>query len=185
LNAAFCASHCLGHAEEEGEVAMDAFFLQDFSGFDAFPGGGDLDQHALAIRASSFVEADDLAGLVEGGLGVKGETSVHFGADAAWDDLEDLLAKVNEDAVDHGIHQSIAGEAAALHVGHAFVDEAAILGLLCSSQNQRGVGGGVLGLVSLHGLEVACVCDYHGVLLQLIKLAGHNGYLRVCCRICG
>jgi hypothetical protein len=57
-------------AEEQRQVAVDAFLLQDLGGLDAFPGGGDLDQHALAADAGLVVLRDDVAGLLDGGLSV-------------------------------------------------------------------------------------------------------------------
>lgn len=41
----------LGHAEEQGHVARDAFLLQDLARADALPGAGDLDQDARLIDA--------------------------------------------------------------------------------------------------------------------------------------
>jgi len=38
----------LVQAEEQREIAVDAFLLQHFSGANAFPGGGDFDQDAVA-----------------------------------------------------------------------------------------------------------------------------------------
>ena len=48
LHAGLGAGHGLGEAEQQGEVAVDAFLLEHLGGLDAFPGGGDLDQDALA-----------------------------------------------------------------------------------------------------------------------------------------
>ena len=73
-------------SEEQGEVAVDAFLLEDFRGADAFPGGGDLDEDALAADAGVIVFRDDLMGLRDGGLGVVGEAGVNLGGDAAGDD---------------------------------------------------------------------------------------------------
>jgi hypothetical protein len=90
LDAALGAGSGLGEAEEKGEVAVDAFLLQHFGGFDAFPGGGDLDEHAVATDAGFFVEGHDLAGLGDSGGGVEGQAGVDLGGDAAGDDFKDL-----------------------------------------------------------------------------------------------
>ena len=41
----------LVQAEEQRQVAVDAFLLQHFGGADALPGGGDLDEDAVAADA--------------------------------------------------------------------------------------------------------------------------------------
>ena len=41
----------LVQAEEQRQVAVDAFLLQHFGGANALPGGSDLDQHAVAADA--------------------------------------------------------------------------------------------------------------------------------------
>jgi len=56
-------------AEEQGQVAVDSFALQHFGGADSLPGGGDLDQHALASNSLGVVLRDDRAGLRDGGRG--------------------------------------------------------------------------------------------------------------------
>jgi hypothetical protein len=46
-----------------------------------------------------------------------------------------------------------------LAILHGFVDELGILGLLRGGEDERWVGGGVLGLVFLDGGEVTAVSD--------------------------
>ena len=89
----FGAGDGLVETEEEGHVAVDAFLLEDLGGLDAFPGGGELDEDALAGDAGGLVLRDDVAGGLDGLLGVVGEAGVDLGGDAAGDDLEDLLAE--------------------------------------------------------------------------------------------
>ena len=52
----------LVEAEEEGHVAVDALFLEDLGGLDALPGGGELDEDAVAGDAGLVVQGDDVAG---------------------------------------------------------------------------------------------------------------------------
>ena len=40
----------LVHAEQQRQVAVDAFLLEHFGGANAFPGGGDLDEDVVAGR---------------------------------------------------------------------------------------------------------------------------------------
>jgi hypothetical protein len=50
---------------------MDAFAFELLGGPDAFPGRGDLDQHALAADAGQFIKLDQPARLDQFGLGVE------------------------------------------------------------------------------------------------------------------
>ena len=54
LDAGLGAGHRLGEGEEQREVAVDALLLEFGGGLDALPGGGDLDQDALAGRCRPF-----------------------------------------------------------------------------------------------------------------------------------
>jgi len=72
---------------------MDAFFFQHLGGADALPGGGNLDEHALAADANLVVLRDDAASLGDGAGGVIREASVHFRRDAPWDDGQNLFAE--------------------------------------------------------------------------------------------
>ena len=89
----FGAGDGLVEAEEQGHVAVDALFFEDLGGLDALPGGGELDEDALAGDAGGFVLLDDVAGGRDGLVDVVGEAGVDLGGDAAGDDLEDLEAE--------------------------------------------------------------------------------------------
>src|SRR5437588_736956 len=80
-------------AEKQGQVAVDALFLELLGRADALPGRGDLDQDTLAIDALFLVEIDQVTSLAQGRLGVERESSVNLGRDPSGDDLEDLLAE--------------------------------------------------------------------------------------------
>lgn len=90
LDFRFGAGDGLGEGEEEGEVTMDAFFFEDFSGFDAFPCGGDFDEDAVFGDAFFGVGCDEFFGFGDGAVGVKGEACIDFCGDAAGDDFEDF-----------------------------------------------------------------------------------------------
>lgn len=92
-----------------------------------------------------------MQGLVDGGLGVKGQAGVNLGGDAAGDDLQDLAAKLDQDGVEGGIDLLVEGAALLLADGNSLVNQLGVLGLLGRGQNQRGVGGGILGLVLGNG----------------------------------
>ena len=76
--------------EQQRQVAVDALLLQDLGGADALPGGGDLDQDALAGDAARRVGGDDGARLVDRRRRVEGEVGVHLGRDAARHDAGEL-----------------------------------------------------------------------------------------------
>lgn len=153
----------LDQAEHEGEVAVDAVVaLQDLGGLDTLPGRGDLDENAVLGDALSLVELDDVQGLVDRGLGVKGEAGVDLGRDLAGDDLEDLLAELDQETVQRSIDLVVDRAALLLGVGNGIVDELGVLGLLGGSQDQGRVGGGILRLVLANGSKVTCFVGFRG-----------------------
>lgn len=96
---------------------------------------------------------DDVQGLVNGGLGVKGQLGVNLSRDLAGDDLQDLLAELDEETVQGSVDLLVDSLALLLAVGNSRVNEGGILGLLGSGQDQGGVRGGVLGLVLADGCD--------------------------------
>jgi hypothetical protein len=86
-------------------------------------------------------------GLVDGGLGVEGEAGVNLSRDLAGDDGENLTAELDEETVKSVLDLGVNVAALALGVLNSSVDELGVLGLLGGSEDQRGVGGGILGLV--------------------------------------
>ena len=162
LDSGFGTSDGLGEGEEESEIAVDAFLLEFFSSLDAFPSGSDLDEDAVARDALGLVGGDELFGFRDGGCGVEGKTGVDFGGNTTRNDLEDLKAEEDEDAVEDGFDQSVTGLAGFLEFLDSLLNDAAILGLAGSLKDERGVGGGILRLVFLHGGEVPSVCNDGG-----------------------
>ncbi len=66
---------------------MDAFTLKNLRGADAFPGGGDLDQHPFPANPALLVKFDEFFRLGHQRRGVKGQVRVGFGGNAAGNDL--------------------------------------------------------------------------------------------------
>ena len=96
-HASLSASDRLSEAEEEGEVAVDAIITLELAGsLDALPRRGDLDEDALLLDADRLVERDKFLRLLFRGLLVEGETCVNLGGDTARDDLQDLLAELDQ-----------------------------------------------------------------------------------------
>ena len=92
-----------------------------------------------------------MKGLVNRGLGVERETSIDLSGDLAGDDIKDLLAELNEETVQGGVDLLVKRDTLLLAGSDGGVDEAGVLGLLGGSQDQRGVGGGILRLVLVDG----------------------------------
>ena len=94
----------LGQREHEGQVAVDAVLaLQGVGGLDALPGAGDLDEDALLADPDRLVQVDDVQRLVDAGLRVEAEARVDLGAHLARDDLQDLLAELDQQPVQRGV----------------------------------------------------------------------------------
>ena len=95
--------------------------------------------------------------LVDGSLGVEREGGIDLSGDLAGNDLENLLAELDKEVVESGINLLLRGARALLGLSDSGIEESGVLGLLGGSENQGGVGGGILGLVLGHGSEVACL----------------------------
>ena len=115
---------------------------------------------------------NDAARLRDGGVGVVGEARVHFGRDAAGNDGQNLFAEGDGQPLEGEIGHGLVGGAFAQFVArilqHA-VHDGLILRHLRRGGDQRGVGGGVLGMELFHRLNVAGVGDDDGVIAQLFK----------------
>lgn len=68
---------------------------------------GHLD-HTLVLK---MIYLDEVQGLVNRGLGVKGEARIDLGGDLAGDNLKNLLAELDEQTVEGGVDLFIEGAA--------------------------------------------------------------------------
>ena len=109
--------------------------------------------------SSSFTHVNDTQGLVNGGLCVEREAGVDLSGDLAGDDVEDLLAELDEEVVECGVNLVLDVVRVVLAPGNGGIDELCVLGLLGGRENQGGVGGRILGLVLVDGREVTRVAD--------------------------
>ena len=90
---------------------------------------------------------DDVESLLDGLLGVEGESGVDLSRDLARDDLEDLLAELDQEAVQSVLDLRVNITALLLGVVDGSIRELGVLGLLGGGQDQGRVGGGILRLV--------------------------------------
>lgn len=173
------AGNGLDLGEKEGQVAVDLVLgLEDVGGLDALVGRGNLDEDTALVDAEILVElrdvvsthlneeicsgtsyVNDVKGLSDGAVNVKGEASVDLGRDAAGNNGENLLAKLDEESVEGGVDLVILVLAVLLAVFDGEVDELCVLLLLGGSEDEGGVGGGVLRLVLGNGRKVAGVTN--------------------------
>ena len=73
---------------------------------------------------------NDVKGLVDGSLGVEGEAGVNLGGDLAGNDVEDLLAELNQETVESVVNLGVDVTTLLLSVLNGDVHELGILGLL-------------------------------------------------------
>ena len=159
--------HGLNEREQERQVAIDFFLLQQFGGLDSFPRRGELDEDAFARDAGLFVEGDDFAGFGNRTVAIKGEPRVHLGRNAAGDDLQDLAAKEDEKLID-----DLARTCGGPGILHRFGEQVCVVRHSGGLENQAGVGRGVARGELLHAGEVAGIGDDDGELLELVELRG-------------
>lgn len=97
--------------------------------------------------------------LVDGGLGVERVKGIDLSGDLAGNDLENLLAELNQEAVEGIINLLVDRAALLLSVVDGNIDQLGVLGLLGGSEDEGGVGGGILRLVLANGyreMSVSC-----------------------------
>lgn len=87
---------------------------------------------------------DDVQRLLHRGLGVKAEPGVDLCADLSGDELQDLLAKLDEQSIESSVDLVIRGLAVRLAVLDRIVHELGVLGLFRGGEDEGGVGRGIL-----------------------------------------
>lgn len=115
--------------------------------------------YLLCHIGSDETYVNDVQGLVHGSFRVEGEAGVDLSRDLAGDDLENLLAELDEESVERGIDLLVKGLSVSLAIFYGSVDELGVLWLLGGGEDQGRVGSGILGLVLVDGSEVAGVAD--------------------------
>jgi hypothetical protein len=161
-------------AKQQGKVAVDPFFLQDLGSPDPFPSRGNFNQHPLGIRSCRLVELDQMAGFGNCGFCVVREAGIHLRRDPARNDGQNAHAKGHGQLIDgvghHGFDVGFGSQfLAGLEQG--FIDNALVLGHLGSRCDQRGIGGGILRLKALDGVDIPRIGDHDSHLSQLLQQA--------------
>lgn len=95
--------------------------------------------------------------LVDGALGVERQLGVNLGRDAPGNDVENLLAKLDQETVKSEVDLGVGIATLLLGVGNGIVNQLSILGLLGGGEDERRVGGGILGLVLVNGCEMVSI----------------------------
>lgn len=95
--------------------------------------------------------------LVDGALCVERQLGVNLGRDATGNDVENLLAKLDQETVESEVDLSVGIATLLLGVGNGIVNQLGVLGLLGGSEDERRVGGGILGLVLVNGCELVSI----------------------------
>ncbi len=157
----------LGEGKQQGQVAVDALFLEPLGGADALPGAGDLDQDALRANPGLGVEGDQLFGLDHGRLGVEGKSGVDLGRYPPGDVFKDFAPEADEKLVDHRLRIG-AG------LGQGGVDQRAVARVLRRGEEQRRIGGRVLRFPACDGVDIAGVGNDDGVRFEGVELCGHG-----------
>lgn len=124
-------------------------------------------------KSYSCTYLDDLEGLVDGALGVEGQLGIDLGRNLTGNDLQNLQAELDQEAVQGGVNLLIDSLALGLTVGNGRVNQSSVLGLLGSSQDQGRVGGGILGLVLADGCYT--LAEESNGIGQCVKLESHTG----------
>ena len=174
LHLGVAAGHRLAKREQQSQVAANAFALQLGGGLYAFPRRSNFDEHAFARYAFGLVQSHDALGAGHGGRGVKAQASIDFGGHAPRDGGQNFLAKAHQQAVNLQVHRLCAVR------GHGGFEQGQVFGLLHRLQDERRIGGGVLGLKLGELLEVASVSHdgselfegvelVHGLIIQPVK----------------
>lgn len=81
---------------------------------------------------------DDVKSLLDGALGVVGERGINLSRDTAGNNLQDLLAELDQQTVKGSLNLSLLGAALLLRVVDGNVDQLGILGLLGCGKDAMG-----------------------------------------------
>lgn len=119
-------------------------------------GGGLVSEHLPPGRRSDkdATNLDDVQRLVDRRLGVEREGGIDLGRHLAGDDLEDLLAELDEEVVEGRVDLLLERAALRLGLRNRRVQERGVLGLLGRREDQGRVGRGILRLVLADGCAV-------------------------------
>mmetsp|Transcript_266 Transcript_266/g.624 ORF Transcript_266/g.624 Transcript_266/m.624 type:complete len:234 (+) Transcript_266:514-1215(+) len=166
------AGNCLRNGEDERSIAGNSIFFQHLRSLDTLPRGGDFDKDAFLAHAHLLVHFDDIACLLNGGIGVEAKSRVDFRRNVAGNDLGNLGTEAHRELV-HG-HGEIS-----LAVGHGLVDDVRVFCHHGRLVDEAGVCGGILRREFLDRVEVSRVGDDGGELLQFLylrsRLHRHDG----------
>ena len=96
----FGARDGLGEAEEQSQIAVNAFSFEPLGGANALPGAGELDENALTADAFRLIQRDEFTGLGDAALGIEAQARGYFGGYAPRNHLQNLASEQHEEAID-------------------------------------------------------------------------------------
>src|SRR5208282_140801 len=99
-NACLGASHRLGKAEQQGQIAVDAFRFQNLRCPDSFPGARNLDENSIPRKSFLLVERNELSRLGNSTSRIKTQAGWNFGRNPTRYHVENLRPEQHEKAVD-------------------------------------------------------------------------------------
>ncbi len=166
------AGNGLGQREEQGEIAVNAFFFANLGSASAFPGGSDLDQDTVAGDSRLLVQTDQVAGFFHRRLDIEGKTGVDFRGNPAGHDIEDLRTESDQEIIDDLLGERLAAERGPLVIRDRLLEEGLVLRLLHRLEDQGRIRRSVLGRVLLDRFEVPGIGDNRGKLLKFVELGG-------------
>ncbi|ENN87512.1 hypothetical protein RHSP_43945 [Rhizobium freirei PRF 81] len=170
------AGNSLRLAEQQRQIAVDAFLLQHFGGTDAFPGGGELDEDAITLDAALLVGSDDGAGLGERGLRIERQVGVDFGRNTTGNETGKRCADGDCQTVGNGSRNRFGGTALPLAPSDGFLDRIGEHRRAERLQHDGRVGGAIHRLEARDGLDIAGIGHHGGHGAELVKLGSHNRY---------
>ena len=105
-------------------------------------------------------------------FGIKRQSGIGLGRNAAGNDLENLHPEIHQDMIHRVINQRRPRQSRTLPIRDRLVDKVAIFRLRGGRKNQRWIGCRIARLILLHRLKVAGVRHHHCDSFELFKLRG-------------
>ena len=87
------AGNGLAEGEQQRQIGVNAALLQNACGFNAFPGGGNLDEYAIGMNAGGLIKLNESFSTGDCGDSIEGQAGIDFCGDAAGDRVQNLATE--------------------------------------------------------------------------------------------